>query len=541
MHKNGHYVDVSFNGNVIHRQDGSFKQMYGILQDITPYTRQEKESTQLIDGMNETVWLIDFNGDLLDVNKSAINVLGYSKEELFSIGLYGIDSSLKKEDIQELVKAMPSDKIQKFETSHTTKYGRTFPVEISSSLISYKNKNAILSIARDITERKQAEKTMKESKELLDLAMSVTNDGIWDWNLSTNEVYFDPRYYIMAGYEPDEFPHKFEEFQKRVHPEDIDRVMNQAKKLIEGEINRFQVEFRFKRINEEWMWIQGVGKIVKRDEQGRPIRFVGTHSDISDRKKVEEELKSLNERLEQKVEERTNEIQHLLQQKDEFINQLGHDLKNPLGPFMQLLPILKNHVTDEKDKQMIDVLDRNARYMRNLVKKTIELAKLNSDKTKFTFSTVSLHDLVEDVLSANAPYFSECNLEVYNKVLETLFVFIDQIHIHELLTNLLNNAVKYSNRQGIIEINAQQKEDTILVSVSDTGIGVSEEQIQFLFDEYYKADSSRHDFDSSGLGLPICKRIIERHGGRIWVESKGLGKGSTVYFTLPIQQKKSNI
>jgi len=448
---------------------------------------------------------------------------------------------LKKEDIQELVKAMPSDKIQKFETSHTTKYGRTFPVEISSSLISYKNKNAILSIARDITERKQAEKTMKESKELLDLAMSVTNDGIWDWNLSTNEVYFDPRYYIMAGYEPDEFPHKFEEFQKRVHPEDIDRVMNQAKKLIEGEINRFQVEFRFKRINEEWMWIQGVGKIVKRDEQGRPIRFVGTHSDISDRKKVEEELKSLNERLEQKVEERTNEIQHLLQQKDEFINQLGHDLKNPLGPFMQLLPILKNHVTDEKDKQMIDVLDRNARYMRNLVKKTIELAKLNSDKTKFTFSTVSLHDLVEDVLSANAPYFSECNLEVYNKVLETLFVFIDQIHIHELLTNLLNNAVKYSNRQGIIEINAQQKEDTILVSVSDTGIGVSEEQIQFLFDEYYKADSSRHDFDSSGLGLPICKRIIERHGGRIWVESKGLGKGSTVYFTLPIQQKKSNI
>jgi PAS domain S-box-containing protein len=127
--------------------------------------RQSEENYRnLIDGMNETVWVIGFDGNLVDVNKKALDVFGYSKEELLSVGLFGIDSSLKKEDIVALAKAMPVDETQIFETTHTTKTGRTFPVEVYSSLIMYKGERAILSIARDITERKQAEKDLVESE-----------------------------------------------------------------------------------------------------------------------------------------------------------------------------------------------------------------------------------------------------------------------------------------------------------------------------------------------------------------------------------------
>lgn len=249
---------------------------------------------------------------------------------------------------------------------------------------------------------------------------------------------------------------------------------------------------------------------------------------------TQKRLIELNKSLEEKVFERTERVQQLLQQKDEFINQLGHDLKNPLGPFIQLLPLLDQHITDPKDKQIIDVLQRNARYMQNLVRKTIELAKLNSSKTHFTFEPIQLSLVIEEVISANHALFTNNDITVKNNVSSELSVYIDHLHIQEVFMNLFNNAVKYTEGSGTILIDAKQVDNKVLVSVEDTGIGLAEDQIPHLFNEYYKADPSRHDFDSSGLGLPICKRIIQRHHGKIWAESKGLGKGSIFHFTIPL-------
>jgi signal transduction histidine kinase len=103
----------------------------------------------------------------------------------------------------------------------------------------------------------------------------------------------------------------------------------------------------------------------------------------------------------------------------------------------------------------------------------------------------------------------------------------------------LNNAIKYTNGPGTVLIDAKQDHAFVTVSIKDTGIGMSDQQLNKIFDEFYKADASRHDFDSSGLGLSICKRIVEKHNGRIWAESEGLGKGSTFYFTVPKSKLKN--
>jgi len=269
------------------------------------------------------------------------------------------------------------------------------------------------------------------------------------------------------------------------------------------------------------------------DEDGLVKYVLENVRDVTDQKKAEEELRELNQNLEKKVEQRTDRIRQLVQRKDDFINQLGHDLKNPLGPFMQLLPVLKNHVCDEKDKQMVEVLERNANYMRNLVRKTIDLAKLNSADTPFTFENIGLFDIIDEVISINNSMFENNDIRVINDVSSDFKVFVDSLHIQEVFTNLFDNAVKYMGGSGKITVDARSVDGGVLVSMSDTGIGISKEQLSCLFDEYYKADSSRHDFESSGLGLSICKRIIERHDGRIWAESDGAGSGSTFYFTLP--------
>lgn len=237
--------------------------------------------------------------------------------------------------------------------------------------------------------------------------------------------------------------------------------------------------------------------------------------------------------LSNKVEDRNKLVEKLLKQKNEFINQLGHDLKNPLGPLLNLLPVLRKKETDPKKQQMLLVLERNAGYMKNLVVKTIELAKLNSPDTNFSFQYLDFKTIVDRIGAENKLSLKEKNIHFMNKISKDINIFADELRLKEVLNNILSNSIKYSNKEGMIIIDAEESYHEIKISISDDGMGMNQEQLDHVFDEYYKADESRHDFESSGLGMPICKRIVEKHGGKIWVESKGLGYGSTFYFTLP--------
>ena len=207
-------------------------------------------------------------------------------------------------------------------------------------------------------------------------------------------------------------------------------------------------------------------------------------------------------------------LEKLLRQKDQFINQLGHDLKNPLGPLINLLPLLKEQEKDPNKKEMINIMIRNVGYMKNLTVKTIELAKLNSPNTQFTFKHMNLMDIVNNVIETNQLLFQEKHIDIVNNIQHNVFLEADRLRIEELLNNLVNNAVKYSNDGGTIYINTQNSIDSTTVSIKDTGIGMTDDEIKHIFDEFYKADSSRHDFDSSGLGMPICKRIIDKHNAK---------------------------
>ena len=123
---------------------------------------------------------------------------------------------------------------------------------------------------------------------------------------------------------------------------------------------------------------------------------------------------------------------------------------------------------------------------------------------------------------------------------EKIIINADKLKLEELFSNLYSNAAKYMERGGNIIIDAKETKDDVIVSIKDTGIGLTKEELKHVFDEFYKADWSRHDRESSGLGLAICKRIVEKHGGKIWAESSGLKKGTTFYFTIPKHPKKGN-
>ncbi len=257
-------------------------------------------------------------------------------------------------------------------------------------------------------------------------------------------------------------------------------------------------------------------------------------------KDAQNELHALNKNLEKKVKERTAEVEKLLKQKDEFIGQLGHDLKNPLTPLVGLLPILEEREKDPNVKEHFRVVLRNVDYMRDIVFKTLQLARLRSPNTQFDIKDIDLRQEVDNVIDNQTLFFQENNMHVENNIDDNIIVKADQLRIDELINNLFTNAVKYSPKDGggTITVDAEKKKGFVTVSIKDTGLGMTKEQLSHIFDEFYKADKSRHDMDSSGLGLAICKRIVEKHGGKIWAESKGPGKGSTFYFTLKVSKKK---
>lgn len=254
-----------------------------------------------------------------------------------------------------------------------------------------------------------------------------------------------------------------------------------------------------------------------------------------------EELTILNRDLEKKVKERTADVESLLKQKDEFISQLGHDLKTPLTPLNILIPIVKEREQDPKLKELLDVISNNIQYMKNLVIKTLALAQLNSDNYKFGFEDINLSQQVRSILDMESTFFGGKKVCIQNNIPQDITIQADLLQIKELFDNLISNAVKYSQPAGVeITLDAQKKDDIIIVSIKDTGIGLESNQIEHVFDEFYKVDYSRHDLQSTGLGLSICKRIVEKHGGKIWVESQGKGKGSTFFFTLKTPMKKQD-
>lgn len=246
-----------------------------------------------------------------------------------------------------------------------------------------------------------------------------------------------------------------------------------------------------------------------------------------------EELTMLNRNLEKKVKERTADVEKLLKQKDEFVSQLGHDLKTPLTPLNILIPIVREQEQDPKLKELLTVISNNVQYMKNLVIKTLELAQLSSPTTNFELHDVDLSSQLTDILDMEKILLQGKNVVFENKIPQNMYVKADLLQIRELFDNLISNAIKYSQENAVkITFDAKQKDDCIVVSITDTGIGLEPYQIPHVFDEFYKVDYSRHDLQSIGLGLSICKRIVEKHGGRIWAESPGKGKGSTFFFTL---------
>lgn len=504
------------------------------LIDIAPVAKDA-----IFENMNDPVFVFDTQNRVVDITPAAQKILNHDVSEL--IGKKAEDAF---SDQHEFIKRLAKEGENRCEVClNKKKQEYCFDMQVTHLYDSHDISNGRIIVLRDITERKQAEESLRKSEEAYRAIFENTGTATIIIKGDTTISLANNGFQELSGYTRREIE-GVKSWTEFVSEKNLEK-MKEFHKLRREDNSKSAPK------NYEFQFIDKAGNVkdilLSVDVIPGTKKSVASLLNITGQKMVLNELRdahellySVNKNLERKVKNRTAKIERLIKQKDEFINQLGHDLKTPLTPMMALVPIIKGKIENPKDKELLEVLMRNVYYMRDLVTKTIDLAKLNSDKIEFSIEDTNLLSEVENIIKNNHIMFEDNHIDVVNKIDENIIVKADKLRLNELINNLITNSIKYAPDEGAnIILDAKQGDGFVTISVEDTGIGMTEKQINHIFDEFYKADDSRHNLDSSGLGLPICKRIVKKHGGKIWAESQGKGKGSTFHFTLKLAEKNN--
>ena len=342
---------------------------------------------------------------------------------------------------------------------------------------------------------------LEAKAERLELVLEGTRLGMWDWNPQTNQVHFDKRWAEMLGYSYDEIEHHLDTWSSKVHPEDIDSCFADIKKHMDGEVEFYENIHRMKHKNGDWIYILDRGKIVSRDEAGNPVRFTGTHTDITPQKKAEQA--AIN----------------ALQARSLFFAGVSHEIRTPLQGIIGNIELLREKIKDGEANKLFTSIEDCSDLLLNVVNDILDFSKFETKGISLTFSDFSLSKLIENIVSVFSEQASENKSQLSYSIPEGLdFVEGDHQRLKQVLFNLVGNAVKFCPN-GKIDIIIEEGVNEILFKVCDNGIGIAKEKIPLLFKPFNQVHENT-SIGGTGLGLAISQSIIKKWGGKISVNSK---------------------
>jgi len=376
---------------------------------------------------------------------------------------------------------------------------------------------------QDITEQIQSEQKLRESEERFDLAMKAANDGIFDWNLVTNEIYYSPKWKSILGYEDYELPNDFSIWENLIQPDDLKKSWDMQQELISKQRDRFVMEFKMKHKDGHWVDILSRAEAVF-DENGKAIRMVGTHQDISERKRFEAELLEARQKAE--------ESDRL---KSAFLANMSHEIRTPMNGILGFTRLLQiPGLTGDQQQSYVEIIQKSGDRMLNTVNDIIEISRIDTEQVRVSLGKVNVLKQLDFIYHFFTPEVEKKGMQlVLNTSLseDESLILTDEIKLDSIFTNLVKNAIKYSNK-GTIKISCDKKDDKLEFSVKDTGIGIPQNRLEAVFNRFVQADiEDKQVREGSGLGLAIVKSYVEMLGGKIWIESE-VNEGSTFYFTI---------
>ena len=376
----------------------------------------------------------------------------------------------------------------------------------------------------DITERRNTEHNLRQAHERFELAVDGSRDVIWDWDLTTGEVYFSDRIYDLLSENGQRFTHGFTwpAWQALIHPEDRARVVKETQRYLETRDKVYNVDYRVSSKEGAYRWVNSRGQAVW-DPSGKPTRMAGSLTDISERKKLDEELIASDRR------------------KDEFLAMLSHELRNPLAPMTGALELIKSANNRDIEQRALHVLERQVGQIVRMVDDLLDISRMAVGKLSLRITRADLATVVEFALETCRPMINAAGHRLTVSLPpEPLYLNADVARLAQVLANLLNNAIKYTPSGGEIRLSASREGDDAVIRVQDNGMGIAPADLSRIFDIFTQGDPRSRPLGGLGIGLSLVKQLVEMHGGTVSALSGGLGKGSEFIVRVPLSANQDD-
>jgi PAS domain S-box-containing protein len=535
----------------------------------------------VLDALSEGVIVLGADGAVVDANQSAAAILNVALDELL-----GSNITMGTEIVREDGGAYPRAELPPvIAITHgrsvrdailgTTITGRglRWMRAHAEPIVAQTGSDVRLAVVsfRDITEHRELERQLRESETRWRFAIEGAGDGLWDWSVPAGSVFFSKRWKALLGYAEHEVGSSLEEWSSRIHPDDLDETMALVGGTLAAGADYYVSEHRLSCKNGTYKWILDRGMVVSRDDEGRPLRVVGTHTDVTERKESEQaarraadtlaatvhELDATNRKLdqhrselEQIVSERTRDLreanEHLLLARDAaeqasraksaFLASVSHELRTPLNAVIGFSTLLQDGAPGElnpEQRHQTLLINQAGHRLLELVEDMISVAASQENQAPASNSAVPLKPLLERVVAGMQDRARQKSLALVASLeREDLRVRADPVRLHHVLVNLTANALKFTEK-GHVRLSAARSGTYVRVAVEDTGVGIEPDKINQLFQPFARISSRPgRVYDGTGLGLAVCRQLVESMQGRIGATSDS-GNGSTFWVELP--------
>jgi PAS domain S-box-containing protein len=535
-------------GRALRDEDGTLVRAHGAFQDISVRKRQEEVLARAAQRLKTTLESITDGFYTLDphwrftyLNGEAERLMRGSRDQLLGKVIWEEFEAARGTRFEsEYLRAVQSREAVFFEEQ----YG---PFGIWVEVHAYPSEEGLAVYARDVTQRKQAELALRQREESLRLAITAGGLGVWHWNVGSGQLVLSDEARAILGFQ-DDAPLSARGFLARVHPEDRSEVSMLWQEAIRQR-SEYRSDFRVVPGDGSLRWVAALGRLSS-DEGGSGQRMEGVVLDVTERKRSECELRELNERLEQRVEQRTQELALAKQQaeaaneaKSAFLAMMSHEIRTPMNGIIGMVDVLAYSRDAEHRGDAIKTIRDSAFSLLRLIDDLLDFSKIEAGKLDLERMPVSVPDLAESVCETLSPLAENKDVSLFVFVSPELpaAVRADPTRLRQILYNLLGNAIKFSSRsgkRGCVELRVEMASRTpeqLRIQVSDNGIGMSEYTLRNLFQSFRQAEvSTTRRFGGTGLGLAICKRLVDLMGGTIEVRS-ALGEGTTFQVELPLE------
>jgi PAS domain S-box-containing protein len=503
-----------------------------VIRDITERKRVEEKiryQAMLIEHVQDAIITTDLNSRILSWNTGAEKKYGWSQDEVLGKIIKDVvRPETPENELNDTVDLIMKTGMLQTELVHRKKDGTALVIMSTSSLIKdlKGTPTGIISVCRDITERKKIENALAESEKKYRLLVENQTNILAETSISGELLFVNPAYCKLMGKTKEELLGK--SVESTIHEDDLERARKDLEPIFKPPYS-ISTESRMLTKN-GWRWIAWTDNAVLNDK-GIVTSITCLGRDITERKLAREELQKANEQL--------RELDKL---KDNFLSTVSHELRTPLTSIKSFAEILLNYDEDKAtQKEFLGIINDESDRLTRLINDFLDLSKIQAGRMQWQTVELSLADAIRSATNTARPLVDKNSLELLMYVEPNLpHVLADRDRIIQVITNILGNSVKFTPENGKITLRAWSDKNQAgengewaTVSISDTGIGIAPENHQKIFERFGQVGDVLKDRPKgTGLGLPICKKIVEYFGGRIWLQSD-LGKGTTFFFTLP--------